>query len=109
MLQGTFRSLVARLRQPASRRRAVPQVRPQLECLGERALPNAAPIQHIVMDVQHTLTDVRSDIQSVVKSLGSTASSTVTTALNTVKADLATVTSDLTSAATTTAADLATL
>src|SRR5260370_27617191 len=67
---------------PSQSRTFLSQVRPQLEVLDERALPNAThafhPISQLAVDIQHDVTDVTSDLQAVTKSLGASLTPTVT-------------------------------
>src|SRR5712672_2860984 len=96
MMLKSLRSLFATARQPSSHARAVPRrTRPQPERLGDRTLPNAAPIQHLVADIQHDVADVQSDIQAVKTALGATVSSTVTSDLAALTTDVGKVAADL--------------
>src|SRR4051812_2713509 len=107
MMMHALRSLFANTRKPSFNPRAVAH-RLHLEHLGERTMPNAAPIQHLVANIQHTLADVQSDIQAVKSALGTTTNSTVTTDVTKLTTDAAKVAADLV-AGTSATADITTL
>ena len=107
MVRSIIRSLLGPAR-PAVRRTAIAHLRPQLEVLDERALPNAVPLQALIAGVEHNLADVGSDVQAINKALGSNVSSAVSGDLTTITSDLSKITGDITSG-TSASADITTL
>jgi hypothetical protein len=78
-------------------------VRPLLEELETRALPNAAPIQQLGVDIRLDMNDIQADVQSVTSSLGTKVSATVKTDIINLNTDVAKVKADMAAGASATA------